>query len=80
MVLAVVHRWGRVDHAAAAVVGYLPDYGHVLFGAIWGPFQTLDEYPAGVVENVRREPEGELGRINDDADAVGERVAGCRRR
>lgn len=66
VISAVMHGRGRVDRAATAVVGNIDDDGQVLLGSIVWPLQAFNEYPAGVVENMRRQPERELSRVHDD--------------
>jgi len=80
MIATVVDRSRRIDYPPAAVVCHLDDHREVLLSSVTGPLQALDEDPTKVVENVRRKPQRELGRVDDDAEAIRERVAGRRRR
>jgi len=68
----------RVGDSPAGVRGGVLDYSHEGVGLGGFPVQYVGEHASGFVEDVRGQPQRELGRVDDHAQAVGGGVARCR--
>jgi len=78
---AVVNCPGHVSHdSPAAVLGRHPYGAQVSIDLRLGPFEQLGQDPVDVGDDVRGQPERELGGVNDYAQAVSRGIAGYRRR
>jgi hypothetical protein len=58
------------------VHGNLGEQPEVVLDPVGVPVEGFVQHPFGVAHQVRRQPERELGRVDRDTQAIGERVAG----